>query len=423
MGQIETIKISVNQLQTGMYVSALDRPWLETPFMTQGFLISRKEQIHKLAQYCQHVYIDSMRGISVPKSKSVPTSAAGTAKQTSGEKADYSESFTREMAKRITFEYKTTTPVAEELGTARQTFHTVLSEFDTIAKDIRRGSAVKLDHVAELVPPMVNSIVRNPDAGIWLAQLKSRDTYTYRHCLSMVIWCSVIGRQLGLPKKELEHLSLGGLLCDIGKLRMPEKLLNKPGKFSEREFDIAKKHVDVSLVMVKEAGILTPIAVREMIRSHHERWDGSGYPRRLKGEEIPLYARIAAIADCYDAMTSNRVYASAIPHVTAIKNLHSLRGVHFQKELVDAFVRSVGIYPIGTIIELTNGEVGIVVRENPGQRLRPKLLIVLDAQKRKLSRNREVNLAEDESYNIYYALEPGAYGLNPEKMDLSGMRA
>ena len=422
MGQLEVVKVPVESLETGMYVSSLDRPWLETPFMTQGFTITGRQQIDKLAEYCKHVYIDTKKGISAP---------ATTAKAASGSRASIggaldkaskpSASFVREMSSRLTFEYKNTSPLLEEMEHARKIFTRMTDEFQSVAENIRRGSALRLSTLSELVPSMVESVVRNPGASIWLAQLKNKDSYTYRHCLSVVVWCTVVGRQLGLPKKELQLLATGGMMMDIGKLKLPEQLLNKTGKLTEREFSLMKRHIDISLMMARDSGVPVPNAVLDMIRYHHERWDGTGYPKGLAGDKIPLYARIGAIADCYDAITSPRAYAKPVPHIVAMKNMYKWRGTAFQAELVDAFIQSVGIYPVGTIVELTSGEVGIVTKENPGRRLRPQLLIVMNKDKQMMDAYRKVNMAEDDDYNIYHALEPGAYGLNPEEMDFSGI--
>ena len=155
----------------------------------------------------------------------------------------------------------------------------------------------------------MDSVIRNPGASIWLAKLKSQDSYTYRHCLAVAIWCAVIGRQIGLPKKELALLSTGGMLLDIGKLQIPGQILNKKDQLTEREFSLIKKHVDLSLKMASESSRTIPKPVIDMIAYHHERFNGNGYPHALQGTQIPLYARIAAIADCYDAITSQRVYA------------------------------------------------------------------------------------------------------------------
>ncbi len=214
---------------------------------------------------------------------------------------------------------------------------------------------------------------------------------------------------------------MGGMLLDIGKLKIPGAVLNKKKQLSEREFSLVKKHVDLSLKMAADSSRRIPQSVIDMIACHHERFNGSGYPRSLQGTEIPLYARIAAIADCYDAITSQRVYAKPIPHALAIKKMYEWRGFDFQPELIEAFIQSVGIYPTGTLVELSSGEVGIVVKENPGKRLRPRVLVILDSDKKQLEDFSEIDLAnvigEDRKVvEILKTLEPGAYGLDPEEL-------
>ena len=216
-------------------------------------------------------------------------------------------------------------------------------------------------------------------------------------------------------------LSMGGMLLDIGKLKIPGAVLNKKKQLSEREFSLIKKHVDLSLKLAGDTSGRIPQPVIDMIASHHERFNGSGYPRSLKGSEIPLYARIAAIADCYDAITSQRVYASPITHAETIKKMYEWGGYDFQPELIEAFIQSVGIYPTGTLVELSSGEVGIVVKENPGKRLRPQLLLILNKNKKQLEVFREIDLAavtgeHRKAIEILKTLEPGAYGLDPEAL-------
>ena len=411
MGQLQTKKIYVHQLEPGMYVSGLDRPWLETPFYLQGFMIRNAGEVQKLSLYCDYVYVDYEKSIA---NLNVEVSHKLSHNRKLGIAAT---PFTKELGTRRIVKYDEQNAVTEEIKTAHQAYENIKGEFEDMASRISSGKTLSIANLNDVVNPLVDSILRNPGASIWLARLKSQDSYTYRHCIAVAIWCSVIGRQIGLPKKELTLLSMDGMVLDIGKLKIPGAILNKTAQLSEREFTLVKKHVELSLKMVESSSRTLPQAVIDMIASHHERFNGSGYPRALQGTQIPLYARIAAIADCYDAVTSQRVYAQPIPHALAIKKMYEWRGYDFQPELIEAFIQSVGVYPTGTLVELSSGAVGIVIKENLGKRLRPQVLIILDSDKQQLPDFQEVNLADPSgSIDILRTLEPGAYGLDPEAL-------
>ena len=415
MGQLQTKKIYVHQLEVGMYVSGLDRPWLETPFYLQGFMIRNAGDVQKLSLYCDYVYVDYERSVA---NLDVEVSHKLSHSRKLGVAAT---PFNKELSSRRIVKYDDKIAVTSEISEANNAYQKIKDEFDNMASRIGSGKSLNIANLNEIITPLVDSVVRNPGASIWLARLKSQDSYTYRHCIAVAIWCSVIGRQIGLPKKELALLSMGGMLLDIGKLKIPGAVLNKKQQLSEREFSLVKKHVDLSLKMATDSSRRIPQPVMDMIACHHERFNGSGYPQALEGTEIPLYARIAAIADCYDAITSQRVYAKPIPHALAIKKMYEWRGYDFQPELIEAFIQSVGIYPTGTLVELSSGEVGIVVKENPGKRLRPQVLVILDQNKNQLEDFNEIDLAnfigEDRKViEILKTLEPGAYGLDPEAL-------
>ena len=371
--------------------------------------------VQKLTLYCDYVYIDPERTVA---DLDFETSANPIFSRRSGQAT---LPFHQELSKRQLQNYSDLVSVTREIRLAQRAYRRIKKQFDSMMRGVLQGNRLNIGNLRQAITPMVESIIRNPGASIWLARLKSMDSYNYRHCIAVAIWCTVTGRQLGLPKKELVLLFLGGILLDIGKLKMPEILLNKTGQLSEREFSLLRRHVVLSLKIIDSAPRQLPPAVVDMVASHHERFNGCGYPQSLKGTEIPLYGRIAAVADCYDAITSQRIYAKPIPHNLAIKKIYEWRDYDFQPELVEAFIQSMGIYPTGTLVELSSGEVGFVIKENPGKRLRPQVLVVLDSSKKQLQEFREIDLAsfisEDRRVvEICKTLEPGAYGLDPETL-------
>jgi HD-GYP domain-containing protein (c-di-GMP phosphodiesterase class II) len=239
------------------------------------------------------------------------------------------------------------------------------------------------------------------------------------------VWATALGREIGLERESLRVVALGAMLLDIGKTRIPEEILGKPGRLDAEELALVRRHVDFSVEIVREAGEVDP-RVLEMVANHHERHDGSGYPRGLKGDDIPVYGRIAGIVDTYDAMITSRPYASTQSSYGALRQLRSLAGSQFQPELVDQFTQAIGMFPTGTLVLLNTGEVAVVTAQSRVRRLRPEIMIILDAEKRPLDDYRVLDLnqvsatADDQaSLWIEQGLEPGAYGVDPAEYYLN----
>lgn len=306
---------------------------------------------------------------------------------------------------------------AEEFPRAETAVKELSSGIEEIFQQAMGGAALDVVRVKRSVEPMIDSISRNPDACIWLARLKQQDHYTYQHSLGASIWAVALGRQLGLPRSDLRSLAIGGLLCDVGKLRVAPELLNTDRQFTPEEFAELREHVVYSAEMIAQTGLMNTDVIA-MVTHHHERHNGSGYPQGLHGDEIPIFARIAAIVDCYDAITSHRAYARAISPSTGIKMLYDARDLDFQAELVEEFIQAVGIYPAGTLVELTSGEVAVVVAEYRTRRLRPRVMVLLGADKQPLGSVRTVDLLREtvdvsgKPLDIVQSLEPDAYGID-----------
>lgn len=437
--ELKTLKIAINDLQLGMFVSALDRPWLETPFLLQGFLIKSSDDIDELRKHCTYVYIDILKGRAPLKIKSSRINAkkTGAAAKTGHSRADKDvahiaaslDGSDRQNYWETVFPHRTLKkypeirPMEDELSTAQHVFKDLSVCVSEMMLQIERKAVLEVKAVKDALNPMIDSVMRNPDACIWLARMKNRDSYTYKHSMAASVWAVALGRQLGLPRIDLSTLATGTLLIDIGKLQLPQGILNKPERLTRGEFEIIKTHVDVGVNMLKDSTEATRV-VLEMIATHHERHNGKGYPKKLKGTQIPIFGRIAAIADCYDAMTSDRTYAPAVSPSFAVRKLYEWRNIDFQAELVEEFIQAIGIYPAGTLVELSTGEIGIVIAENRERRLRPKILLLLDDQKHLLKDSRMLNLREveltdtGESLDIVASLEPGAYGISPDTIYL-----
>ncbi len=404
---IKEEKVCVTDLRPGMYVSRLDRPWLETPFLMQGFYINTTADIDELARHCESVYVDKVRS----KTPVVPPTKPARTPQENRLEQIVANGKGRQA-------YQDVTDFDTEVQTAKAGYHDLASAVEDVMAKLRKGTMLDLPALKKAISPMIESVVRNPDAYLWLARLKDKDSYTYKHAVSTSIWAVAFGRHLGLAKKDIEQLALGCLLFDIGKTKLPEALLLKPDQLTEDEFELIKQHVLYGMEIVKDAKV-NHDAILSIIMSHHERYDGSGYPRGLKGHEIPVFARMAAIVDFYDAVTSERVYGHTISPSDAVKELYALRDSKFQGELVEQFIQAIGLYPAGTIVELSDEQVGIVIAQNRTRRLRPKVMLILDSDKCHHEDFPVVDLLADPTdamgnlLEIRNSLEPGAHGIDP----------
>ncbi|QSX79216.1 HD-GYP domain-containing protein [Agrilutibacter solisilvae] len=287
--------------------------------------------------------------------------------------------------------------------------------------DLRQGLRLDLAKLRDGVDAMIDSILRNPTAFAWLKELKRRDNYSYQHAMGCAIWSASFGRHLGLERYEIRNLALGGLLCDIGMTQVPLELLARQGPLASEEAEMIRRHVQHGLDLVVHNPELPP-GLAEMVATHHERHDGSGYPNGLRGSEIPIFGRIMGLVDSYDAMTCLRPYARGRSPHEAVAELYQQRGTLFQAELVEQFIQSCGIYPTGSLVELSNGQVGVVTEVHSLKRLRPRVMLLLDVDKKPLAKFREIDLGEieheGEPLTVHKGLPPGAYGIDPSELFL-----
>ena len=398
------VKIASHQVAKGMYVSNLDRPWIETPFPFQGFLVQKESEIRHLQDYCAHVFIDIEKGDAPPSSDL-------------GKAAPLPSNIPPAPLPTPAVRYENKTKVEDELKIAEEVQAAVTEKVVDFMDDVRSGKTPNLSAVKQTVRQMEQSILRNPDAFMWLRQLKKKDAYSYTHCIDCSALAVAFGRQLGLPGDQIHDLAIGALLFDVGKSKVPQNILAKPGKLNEAEFTIVKMHVEYSLGIIDNDPEISERS-RELIASHHEKFDGSGYPKGLAGGDIPLLGRIAAIVDFYDAVTSDRPYSPAMSPHDAIKYLYKYRNTAYQDELIEQFIQTLGAYPVGTLVELSGGEVGIVIGQNEVRRLLPKVIVILDKDKNMIGDPKIKDLMleadSDEMETIRRSLEPGSFGIEPD---------
>jgi HD-GYP domain-containing protein (c-di-GMP phosphodiesterase class II) len=330
---------------------------------------------------------------------------------------DLSQALGNEAASKIKFVgYKDVASAADEAPRARQVF---TSSEDTLGKfltDIKSGRVPQIESVKSSVDDMVDSMISNPDAMLWIARLREEHLTTYNHGVKVGLYMVALGRHLGFPRKELANLGLIGMLADVGKTRLPRALLEKPGMLSPAEYLIAKEHVRLGLDALKETSQL-PIEVELGISQHHERMDGSGYPKGLKGSDISIYGRMAAIADCFSALITPRPYANPQAPQEALMSLYEWGEKSLHLPLIEQFIQAVSVFPVGSMVELSSGEIAVVLAHNRARRLEPKVLILTWPDKTPLATPVERDLMmqprdiSDKPIRITRGLPAGAYGL------------
>lgn len=388
-----SIKIHISELKIGMFVSKLDRDWQETPFLMQGFMIESLDDIDTVAEFSQYVWVDAV------KEEWIPPEQRGVA----GPAIPKVKSYVNKVDAQK--EHRAAMGVYRE---ARQLTKTLLD-------DVRLGGAINTEQAKSTVKDCVHSILRNPDALLWMARMRTESEYTAEHCLNVCILSIAFGRHLGMSEAELEKLGLCGLLHDVGKMRVPAQVLNKKEPLTEKEFSMIKAHTVHGRNLLMSSPGVPNIAV-DVAYSHHERIDGEGYPRKMKASGISDFARIVAIVDAYDAMTADRCYSRAIPSTDALKRIFQDRGTQFDERLALEFIKSVGLYPPGSIVELVNGLVGIVLETNTRYRHLPKIIAVRDLNQ-PLEKERIIVLGEieqktlDKGHLIKRALCDGSHGI------------
>jgi len=413
----EIVELPVDQLRLGIYVSRLDRPWADTPFLFQGFAVKSDEELQMLRRLCKVVYAE----VSVEEAEELRSEHKASVVRPEPRPPDPLANLSINPAA-LVHDVPIKDPVAlkTELTVATTTFGEAKRAVGAVFDHLRRGGGLDVPSLQTVVDSMVDSVFRNRDAMGWLARMKSKDDYLYSHSLSATVWALAFGRHLGLDKGTLTSLGTGAMLVDIGKTRLPTELLRKTGKPSDEEWRMIYSHVNQGVELLRAAPNVDDRVVA-MIATHHERSDGSGYPNKLTGDEIPLLGRIAGIVDCYDAMISERSYAKPRSTYEAVRELKRLGGVAFPAELVELFIQAVGVFPTGTLVELNTGEVGVVIGQNRFRRLRPEVMLILDSQKKPREEFTTIDLLTCEentgmtepSLWITQGLERGAYGIDP----------
>jgi HD-GYP domain-containing protein (c-di-GMP phosphodiesterase class II) len=401
---VERKQVPVGQLEFGMYVAELDRPWTDTPFMFQGFHLRTDQQLEVLKKFCKHVFVDIEK--TELEDGSRPRSALPRFKI------------------RGNTAYPETVNVETEVQRAAPVYTQTVAAVNELLRPLTQGSTVlEGKDVRESVTRLTDSVVRNPDALLLVSKLREKSAAAHARALQVSIYMIVFARFLELAREELELLGLLGLLQDVGKTQLPASIMEKQGPLTPEQAEFAKKHVALSAEILKATPGIPP-QLPELALLHHERQDGSGYPRGLKGEQIGLYGSVAAIADTFDALTAVRPYAETLSPSSALSFLYRERGTGYHSELVEQFIQCVGAFPVGSVVELNSAEVGIVIAQNLVRRLKPRVMVVLDGQgnpmrpHKILDLDKDPKVRPDEPYRIRRTMEQSKVQVDPRELFL-----
>jgi len=350
--------VPISKLRIGMYVHDLNCDWIRHDFLRNQFLINNDKTLQKLLALGDgEISIDTSRGLDVeaPQDSPPPEKPSISPEKTIPAPRPVKLGEERQYAKKICYE-------------ACRIVHGMMN-------DVRMGRQINIEHAERVVERIVDSIFRQQDALLPLAQLKNHDDYTFQHSVSVCVLMTSFARAMEIPREIIREIAIGALLHDVGKATIPNPILNKPGKLTDAEFEQMKTHAVQSKIILEITPGVSPVAV-SVAAQHHERFDGSGYPNRLKGEAIDRYGQMSAIVDVYDAITSNRCYHEGSPPTEALRKMLEWSKSHFNPELVQIFIRSLGIYPTGSLVRLESGRLAIVDEQYPDKLTEPRVRII-----------------------------------------------
>ncbi|MGE5471755.1 MAG: HD-GYP domain-containing protein [Bacteroidota bacterium] len=426
--------VAVANLKIGMFVAEPDCAWTDLPFALQGFVISRPDQVDVFQKACRFVYVDRSRSLNeyylAPKHghDRALRGPAFAARAGDGEVPvvrhaavfEAHQDTDRRQARRRRFldflhrqaDSEHAIALAHELGYMEPRFDDLQNALQHSFQAVVAEKEIDLGSVREGVRDMSGSLQRNPDALLWLLRLKRMDQYSFDHAMDVSVNLLMLGTHIGWRGTRLIELGMAGLLQDVGKTQLPVDILAKTAPLSDSEKTLIKSHVASSLEILVAQATLPP-EVLVIVSRHHERWDGSGYPRGLEFNKLGLAAEMAGLVDSFCAMLKNKPYRSALGHQEALEELYKMRDQQFSPALMEQFVQCVGLYPVGTLVELSSGEVGVVIQQNRVQRSRPRVLVMLDADKQQVRGYQVIDLHDERhrSCRVARALPHDAYGL------------
>lgn len=391
-------KVDTRDLKHGMYVAELDRPWIESPFIFQGFLITSDQELGQLLQTCKYVYVD------VEKSKvEVPQRIVMTA-------PIQRNPYTKKVLPppQVTFD--------QEFTRAKSIYVDAIETISQFLFDLRAGKIFTIKDIKDCVIEITGSIMRNPDAMMLLTQIDSQGNHAAKHAMNVCILSAAFARYLGMDEEQIYELGLGAMLHDVGETCLPDGLMDKQENYTPEELHLMHNHTIEGGKLLSQMEDIPPSAIT-VAMTHHERANGSGYPKRLNNEQISSFAKIVSITDVYDSVTTGTSREPALTSTDALKSMYDWRNELFDGELVEQFIQSLGIYPIGSTVQLNSGEIGIVITASSERRLSPTLMLVLDQNENPYQHPLIINLSqyqdeENNKYEISNVVRPEDFGID-----------
>ncbi len=404
-------RISVSQIKVGIYVAELDRPWTETPFLYQGFIVESDEQISVLREYCKSVTVDFDKSpVLFDRADLLTGSGFDPAVDTGG--SGILSSIVNRVVYHDSISLKEEFPLALE---ARRGAELTVSR---ALEAVYTQGVIDAEELKKSTSTIRESIVRNPGAMMLLSRIREKSERILHRALSVSVLMITFGRYLQLPQEQLDLLGMAGLLQDIGMTNIPEEVLEKTVPLSKVEKILCRSHVAHTIqILGSTRGV--PPEVLDIASKHHERYHGSGYPKGLQGGEIGLPGAIAGLVDFYDALTKARPYAETYSPSNALNQIYNARNVLFDGALAEQFIQCLGIFPVGSFVELNSGEVGIVIAQDPAKKLLPRVMLVLDARGAPIKPQLIIDLAGNPlaaprvPYRIKRALREDVVPINP----------
>jgi putative nucleotidyltransferase with HDIG domain len=407
-------QVEVGALELGMYVVELDRPWIESPFLFQGFVIENEDDLQQIREICTWVMVDEELSKGDAKDRTIALSM----KMKADGKADKPTTIVRAEAMSAQKQAQLQTQLKQSFEIRKNTKDYVAKVFE----DVRLGTSINAPEAKAVVNALVDVVTDHADTLMWMTQLKQAHEYTLQHSVNVCILALAFSHHLGYSKDQMQVIGLGALLHDIGKCKTPPEVLDKPGKLTPAEFEMIRKHPVDGWNMIKDNRDV-PHASLEIIKYHHERISGRGYPEGLSGKDLSTHVLMVAICDVYDAITSDRVYHHGIPAHEGLSAMYQLAPNEFGKELMQEFIRCIGIYPVGSLVELSTGALGIVMVNDPANRLRPVVMLVRDPKGQLYMPRRYVSLAAQgdagHKWNVLRIVDPKNYGINLQAILMS----
>jgi len=394
-------RIDTKHLKPGMFIEDMNCGWLRHPFLTNKIIITDDEMIERIVKHgIREVYIDTEKGLAVtdaPTMEEVNREIQVEMDRVAESKPD--------PAPQV--------PIKDEIKKAREIKKEAKKTIHNIMDDVRFGKQIETVKVESVVSNMVKSIFRNQDALLSMGRLKKIDEYTYMHSMTVGVLMIAFGKHLGFDKDTLQKIGIGAMLHDIGKMNVPQELLTSDRKLHDHEYEIMKQHVVHSRTLLEQTGGISETSI-QIASQHHERIDGSGYPDGLKGEEISSLGKAAAIADVYDAMTSKRKYQRRFEPTEVLRKLFEWSEHFYDKQMVQQFIRCVGIYPVGTLVRLESGMLAVVLKHGEENLLQPTVKIVYDSIKNRYAKPSIIDLSKDGKHNIVSHEPSEQWGIEPE---------